>query len=396
MSSGNNALLSAAASGNVALVIRLLISPPLDVKNNIPNVNGQDPSGKTALIWAVINDRAACIPLLVGEGANMDIKDNEGKTALHWAVNSSHHNCVRELLKLNVDLGIKDSLERTPLTRAVALGNTTAMELLIQAGADVDSQDVHGRTAAFVAARRVARGDPTPKVTLKKLLIRGVDLDRQDVHKRTLTNWCAAAQKPEVLSTVLHYSKSKPNFEIQDSQQRTALDWAVYKKNLSTTRLLDEHGCDSMSVRHQAELTRARAHPGTVTKSREQEKMEQYHLPVVRRKLLAAAYREGGLDINRLFRQYDKNHDGTLSLDEFLSAIRRDMHVSPAEVSEKDLRYLFSTLDSDGGGAIEIGELVDSFQITTDQVVANSKAKTVRRQTLSDFSAADTIKTMTW
>ena len=87
-----------------------------------------------------------------------------------------------------------------------------------------------------------------------------------------------------------------------------------------------------------------------------------------------------------------QNHDGTLSLDEFLSAIRRDMHVSPAEVSEKDLRYLFSTLDSDGGGAIEIGELVDSFQITTDQVVANSKSKTVRRQTLSDFSAADTIK----
>ena len=31
------------------------------------------------------------------------------------------------------------------------------------------------------------------------------------------------------------------------------------------------------------------------------------------------------------------------------------MHVSPAEVSEKDLRYLFSTLDSDGGGAVEIG-----------------------------------------
>ena len=49
------------------------------MKNNIPNVNGQDPSGKTALIWAVINDRAACIPLLVGEGANMDVKDNEGK-----------------------------------------------------------------------------------------------------------------------------------------------------------------------------------------------------------------------------------------------------------------------------------------------------------------------------
>ena len=90
-----------------------------------------------------------------------------------------------------------------------------------------------------------------------------------------------------------------------------------------------------------------------------------------------------------------QNHDGTLSLDEFLSAIRRDMHVSPAEVSEKDLRYLFSTLDSDGGGAVEIGELVDSFQIKT-QGVTTRKAKSVRHQTLADFSAADTIKTMTW
>ena len=72
------------------------------------------------------------------------------------------------------------------------------------------------------------------------------------------------------------------------------------------------------------------------------------------------------------------------------------MHVSPAEVSEKDLRYLFSTLDSDGGGAVEIGELVDSFQIKTDQVNVEKAAKPVRHQTLSDFSAADTIRTMTW
>ena len=51
------------------------------------------------------------------------------------------------------------------------------MDILLQeGGADPDSQDCNGRTAVYVAARRIGGGDPTATETFEKMIVAARDL----------------------------------------------------------------------------------------------------------------------------------------------------------------------------------------------------------------------------
>lgn len=263
----SQALLSAAASGNSALLDRLVRNPPKAVRNKAPSVDGQDRNGRTALMMAAINNQVHCITLLVEYcGASTHLVDGEGRTALLHAVARGHHASIAELLRLGADLELRGVAGRTALTRAVLAGDEKAMSLLLEAGADVNTQDVDGRTPVFVASRRVARGDLKPERTIGRLLDRkDLDLDLQDRNGHTVVSWCAFAQKPQELQRVLVEAKTtkRPNLELQDNLKRTALDWAtIHRKSVHTARILDEHGGMREYDRNKPFLARTRR-PGS-------------------------------------------------------------------------------------------------------------------------------------
>lgn len=56
------------------------------------------------------------------------------------------------------------------------------------------------------------------------------------------------------------------------------------------------------------------------------------------------------MDYEKLFAFYDKNGDGLISLAELEHAIRRDLRLAPAEVSDRQVETLFVAIDQAGGG----------------------------------------------
>ena len=49
------------------------------------NINKQDYSGYTALMYATINRKEKLIAFIIGSGANLGLQSNTGNTALHYA-----------------------------------------------------------------------------------------------------------------------------------------------------------------------------------------------------------------------------------------------------------------------------------------------------------------------
>ena len=77
----------------------------------------------------------------------------------------------------------------------------------------------------------------------------------------------------------------------------------------------------------------------------------------IRRKLRAAAYTHGGVDVEALFRHYDRDNSGDIGFDEFRSAVRRDAKVPQAHLSDAQLRTLFRSVDTDDSGDVTLNEL---------------------------------------
>ncbi|KAF4691754.1 hypothetical protein FOZ60_014904 [Perkinsus olseni] len=85
---------------------------------------------------------------------------------------------------------------------------------------------------------------------------------------------------------------------------------------------------------------------------------EQMHLTMSRvRRRMIAGMKANKLTLERLFGQFDKDRDGTLSLREFNTALRRDLKLSRSDASAKDVAAVFALLDEDGTGSIDIDEL---------------------------------------
>ena len=81
-------------------------------------VNGQDKTGKTALLWAVRSRKHAGVSDLLARGANPYLADNSQVTPLFWAVRMRRNELVSQLLSKGSDIGHKDKRGKTVLDYA--------------------------------------------------------------------------------------------------------------------------------------------------------------------------------------------------------------------------------------------------------------------------------------
>jgi len=88
-------------------------------------------------------------------------------------------------------------------------------------------------------------------------------------------------------------------------------------------------------------------------------------LEEVKRKLRAAAYTTGGINLRKFFAYADKDKGGDLDLEEFVGAVRHG-RISKNAISDKQLGCLFRAIDKNGGGTIEVEELIDWIGIEHD------------------------------
>ena len=82
----------------------------------------------------------------------------------------------------------------------------------------------------------------------------------------------------------------------------------------------------------------------------------------LRQKWKAASYQNGRMDIQRLFKYYDRDNSGELDFDEFRVAARKDAKLTKQEVSDAALRKLFDRVDTDKGGTIGLDEFQELLE----------------------------------
>lgn len=132
-------LLEAAAAGNTAKIAELL--------SRGADLEGDDTSGRTAVINAAWRGRTEVVDLLVELGADFNVTDNDGRTAVSWAASNGHNDIVEKLVEAGARPNVVDNDGLTPLMRAAWNGHDTIVRILIEAGARPTMTDASGKSA---------------------------------------------------------------------------------------------------------------------------------------------------------------------------------------------------------------------------------------------------------
>jgi len=77
---------------------------------------------------------------------------------------------------------------------------------------------------------------------------------------------------------------------------------------------------------------------------------------MVRSRLMASGYSQGGLNLKRLYKELDKDGTGALSVEELIRAIRRDAKVTADVMPDNMVKKLFARMDTSGDGFISLEE----------------------------------------
>jgi hypothetical protein len=160
--SGSTALMWAVLGGHVD-VVRLLIEEKADL--NLPDISGRN-GGETALYLAVVRDKEKITDLLVGAGARgnpkeirlgielrraacrgFTIKEGEGYPPYPGSLKAGKGASIEDLLKQGADVNSADPTGYTPLMYAANLGLVENVKTLLANGADPTRKSRSGSTA---------------------------------------------------------------------------------------------------------------------------------------------------------------------------------------------------------------------------------------------------------
>jgi ankyrin repeat protein len=121
------------------------------------NVNWRDQDGRTALMWAVMNDQPVeIVNALIAAGADVNVQDQDGATALMWAVMDDRSIEIVNALLPAADVNAQDQFGRTALMWAVRFNRPLEIvNALIAAGADVNVQEQGGKTPLTKAKENI-------------------------------------------------------------------------------------------------------------------------------------------------------------------------------------------------------------------------------------------------
>ena len=119
------------------------------------DLNFRDYYGKTALIWACINDNYEVVTQLIKAGVDINIQDNDGNTALMFAVlnNSRNENMIRILIESGADLKLQDNNGNTALLDSLLKENNLNVLKLLIKGSNLNVKNHEGDTPLMKAVK---------------------------------------------------------------------------------------------------------------------------------------------------------------------------------------------------------------------------------------------------
>jgi ankyrin repeat protein len=120
-----------------------------------------DKSGRTLLMWAVIEGDAQLVETLIKCGASINSRDKKnGYSALHFAAQGQRPEIVNILILAGADLEARDNFGNTALNRATfySKGKGETVKALLGHGANPNNENDHGVTPLSLA-KQIANYD---------------------------------------------------------------------------------------------------------------------------------------------------------------------------------------------------------------------------------------------
>ncbi|KAJ5610789.1 hypothetical protein N7510_007508 [Penicillium lagena] len=231
---GSTALIAAAGEGKID-VVEILIGKGADV-------NLKDNSGRTALIAAASHRNIDMAKMLISEGADVNLKDNNGTTALIAATSHRNIDMAKLLISEGADVNLKDITGQTALIAAASYGYEAVARLLTDYGADINLITFLGETALFESSTKGHLG------ISQHLMERGANINAKDKQGRTALHAAANQGYGQIVQQLVGYGAHVN--ELSD-QGKTPLHEAAGKGNFPVVQALIRLGADINATDHQ-------------------------------------------------------------------------------------------------------------------------------------------------
>ncbi|XP_072919815.1 2-5A-dependent ribonuclease-like [Hemitrygon akajei] len=214
---GKTALMSAVENGYENIVNILLDEMNADV-------NVLDNLGRTALIFALKENRRTIVETLLKHGANVNSIDKNKETPLSTALKNKtlDSDVVEMLLKHEPDVNVPDQAGKTPLILAISNGFTKVAKLLLQNySVNINARDESGSTALLAAAN-----SKNTELT-KKLCEMGADMHSCDNTGTTPIMMAKRRYAKEIIEILNKYDlkTTNQNVEVSSNWKKCSKRW---------------------------------------------------------------------------------------------------------------------------------------------------------------------------
>jgi ankyrin repeat protein len=218
-------------AGDKAKTIRILLE-------NGADVNVQDESwmktGRTPLMYAVMQGDAALVQDFLAKGARLDLKNKEGETALSVAKKEGLEYIAQLLEKSGSGGSTQQSdLSLHPLFKAVKEGSLDKAKALIAKGADVNLRTSSGSTPLMYAA------DGNAPAIVRYLLKHGADVNAKNGANNTALIYASIKGHAGIVHELL---RKKADVNVKNISKGDALIYAVLNKKTEVVGVLLKHG----------------------------------------------------------------------------------------------------------------------------------------------------------
>lgn len=200
---------------------------------------------RTALHFAVLQHKIACLLLLLGAGAKIDAKDTFGNSPCHYAADDGYCQILDVITRRGGNVNTQDITSKTPLMKAVRNNKTDAVLRLIRAQCNLNLVDRNSDMALHYAARNGCAD------ILDILLSSGSHFDVQNYWGRTPLMEAVCYNHKDTVALLIQANCDLDRREFKTGD--TALHIAIRRNYTSVVELLLAAGSRHNIFNHQGE-----------------------------------------------------------------------------------------------------------------------------------------------